>query len=61
MVIDIIVILKFYLIFLFKNNGGVRIRYPCPITDSVRRTPCIIIQKPHIPLDKLYIIYEPIR
>ena len=38
MIIDIIVILKFYLIFLFNRiipNGGVRIRYPCPITGTL--------------------------
>ena len=46
MIIDIIVILKFYLIFGSIDNGGVRIRYSCPNTDtmyyntdSVRRTP----------------------
>ena len=43
------------------DNGDVRIRYPCPNTDSVRRTPCVIIRTSYIPLDKLYIIDEPIR
>ena len=32
MIIDIIFILKLHLIFLFIDNGGVRIRYPCPNT-----------------------------
>ena len=31
----------------------VRIRYPCPNTDS-----CVIIRTSYIPLDKLYIIDE---
>ena len=35
MIIDIIVILKFDLIILFKNNGDVRIRYPCPNADTL--------------------------
>ena len=34
MIIDIIVILTFYLI-LIHSNGGVRIRYPCPNTDNL--------------------------
>ena len=56
MIIDIIVILKLYLIFYSIDNGGVRIQYSCPNTD----TPCLI-RIPHIPIDKLYIIDEPIR
>ena len=35
MIIDIIVILKVYLIFNSIDNGGVRIRYPCTNTDTV--------------------------
>ena len=35
MIIDIIVILKFYLIFNSIDNGGVRIRYPFPNTDTL--------------------------
>ena len=60
MIIDIIVILKFYLIFLF-NIRGVRIRYPCLNTDNFHRKPYVIIRTPHIPIDKLYINDEPIR
>ena len=44
MIIDNIVILKLYLI---DNRGG-RIRYPCSNTDSVRRTPCVIIRTHYI-------------
>ena len=47
MIIDIIVILKLYLI---DRGHGYRIR-----------TPCVIIRTPYIPLDKLYIIDESIR
>ena len=61
MIIDIIVILKFYLIFNSIDNGDVRIRYPCPNTYNVRRTSYVIIRTPYIPLDKLYIIDESIR
>ena len=43
------------------DNGGVRIRYPCSNTDSVRRTHCVIIRTPYIPLDKLYIFDESSR
>ena len=46
---------------MYIDNDGVRIRYPCPNTDSVRRTPCVIIRTPYIPLDILYIIDESIR
>ena len=35
MIIDIIVILKFNLSFNSIDNGGVRIRYPCPNTDTL--------------------------
>ena len=35
MIIDIIVILKCYLIFYSIDNGCVRIRYPCPNTDTL--------------------------
>ena len=35
MMIDIIVILKLYLIFNSIDTGGVRIRYPCPNTDTL--------------------------
>ena len=35
MIIDIIVILKCYAIFVFNYNGGVRIRYPYPNTDTL--------------------------
>ena len=56
MIIDIIVILKFYLIFNSIDNGvsvfGTHVRI---------RTPCVIIRTPYIPLDKLYIIDESIR
>ena len=45
----IIVIYSFYSIY----NVGFRIRYLCQNTDTVSGTP-------YIPLDKLYIIYEPI-
>ena len=52
MIIDIIVILKCYLI----DNGvsvfGTHVRI---------RIPCVIIRKPYILQDKLYIIYESIR
>ena len=48
MIIDIFVILTFHLIFNSIDNGG------------VRRTPCVIILAPYIPLDKLYIIDESI-
>ena len=58
MIRDIIVILKFYLIFVSNRYVdrliGIRIRYPCSNTDTLCHTP-------HIPLDKLYIIDEPIR
>ena len=48
MIMDIIVILKFYTgLFVFGTH--VRIR-----------TPCVIIMTPYIPLDKLYIIDESI-
>ena len=53
MIIDIIVIFKFYLIFNSIDNGGVRIRYPCSNTD----TSCYNT-KTVIPLDKLYVIDE---
>ena len=56
MIINIIAILTFYLIFLFKDNGVVLIQSPVRI-----RTPCVIIRSPYIPLDKLYIIDETIR
>ena len=35
MIIDIIVILKLYLIFYQIDIVGVRIRYPCPNTDTL--------------------------
>ena len=54
MIIDIVVILKLYLIFNSIDNRGVRIRYPYPNTNT-----CVIIRTPYIILDKLYIIYEP--
>ena len=60
MIIDIIVILKLYLIFYSIDTEDVSIRYQChkygqcPWTP---RTPCGIIRKPYIPLDKIYIIY----
>ena len=50
MIIDIIVILKFYLT--FNSNFGHMYRI---------RTPCVIIRTPYISLDKLYIIYDSIR
>ena len=53
---DIIVILKCYLIFFSIDNGvsvfATRVRI---------RTPFVIIRTPYIPLDKLYIIDEPIE
>ena len=56
MIIDIIVILKCYLIFLFNRErgtpvGGVRIRYPCPNTDTL----CFNTDTLYT-LDKLYIL-----
>ena len=60
MIIDIVVILKLFLISLF-NGWGVLILYPYQNTNSLRRTPCVIIRITYIPLDKLYIIDEPIR
>ena len=40
MSIDIIVILKLYLFFLFNRyyNGGIRIRYPFPNTETLYTT-----------------------
>ena len=35
MIIDIIVILKFYFTFYSIDKGGVRIRCPCPNTDTL--------------------------
>ena len=61
MIIDIIVILKFYLIFNSIDNGGVRIRYPCPNTDTLCYNTDSVRRTPYIPLDKLYIIDESIR
>ena len=60
MIIDIIVILKCYLIFLFNRErgtpvGGIRIRYPCPNTDTL----CFNTDTLYT-LDKLYIIDESI-
>ena len=61
MIIDIIVILKFYLILLLNKQRGCPYSVPmygygalCYNMDSVYRTP-------YIPLDKLYIIDEPTR
>ena len=51
MIIDIIVILKCYLIIYSIDNEGVRIRYPCPNTDTL----C------YIQLDNIHIIVELIR
>ena len=55
MIIDIIVILKFYLIFNSIDNGGVRIQYPCPNTDT------LCYNTDTLPQDKLYNIDESIR
>ena len=49
MIIDIIVILKF---FNSIDNGGTYVQI---------RTPSVIILTPYIPLDKLYIIDESLR
>ena len=35
MIIDIMVILTFYLVFYSIDNGGVRIRYPCSNMDTI--------------------------
>ena len=43
MIIDIIVILKFYLIFNSIDNGGVCIRYPCPTTDTLQGTTHVLL------------------
>ena len=72
MIIDIIVILKVYLRFLFNRKRGCP--YSVPMSEYVyvqctSYTPfviigvytCVIIRTPYIPLDKLYIMYEPIR
>ena len=56
MIIDIIVILKLYL-FCYSIDNGVHIRYPCPNTYTLWYNTDTL----YIPLDKLYIIDEPIR
>ena len=60
MIIDIIVIFKYYLIFYSVDNGvpvgGVRIRYSYPNTDTL----CYNMDPIYIPLYKLYIIDETI-
>ena len=56
MIIDIIVILEFISFFIqyitVVSVFGTHVRL---------WTPCVIIRIPYIPLDKLYIIDEPIR
>ena len=55
MIIDIIMILKCKLLIPYITRVSV-------FGTHVRiRTPCVIIQKPYIPLDKLYSIDESIR
>ena len=54
MIIDIIVILKVYLIFNFIDNGGVRIRYPFPNTETLCYNTDSVRRKTYIPLNKLY-------
>ena len=56
MIIDIIVILKFYFVFYSIDNGCVVFGIHVQI-----RTQCVKIRTPYIPLDKLYIIDESIR
>ena len=63
MIIDIIEILKLYLTFNSIDNVGVRIRYPCPNTETLcyNTDTLYIYIYIGIPLDKLYIIDESIR
>ena len=61
MIIDIIVIFKFYLIFNSIDNGGPPSGVSVFGTHVRIRTPCVIIRTPYIPLNKLYIIDESIR
>ena len=55
MIIDIIVILKFYLIFLFNRKRG------CPYSVPMSGYGHPIYRVVYIPLNKLYIIDELIR
>ena len=61
MIIDIIVILKLYLIIYTIDNGSVRRTLSVFGTHVRIRIPCVILWKNYIPLDKLYIIDESIR
>ena len=61
MIIDIIVILKFYLIFNSIDNGGPPSGVTVFGTHFRIKTSYVIIRTSYIPLDKLNIIYEPIR
>ena len=54
MIIDIIVILKFYLIFLLKKITGSPVGVSVFDTRVRIRTPSIIIRTSYILLDKLY-------
>ena len=57
MIVDIIVILKLYLIFNSIDNMGVHIRYPCPNTDNL----CYNTDTLYTTRLTIYIIYESIR
>ena len=60
MIIDIIMILKFYLNIYFIDNGGIRIRYPCPNTITLYTTRYTTRSLPvytHFALRRIYFYY----